>query len=177
MRLTAPGRQSYAFSPCKPCVFFEKSVRAYGAISEGRRCEGLDELPIAQLQGPELDVRLLVDHRERLIRQRTALINDLRWQLHDLWPEFEIPPRAPAGIRWRTSRRAPGARRADHTGEDRPRDELRRIRELSRAINALAHDLGTLVAQLAPRLLAERGRAAFLVAPARACIASCSGGA
>ena len=35
-----------------------------------------------------------------------ALINDLRWQLHDLWPEAEIPPRIdpPAG------RTAPPAR-------------------------------------------------------------------
>jgi transposase len=37
------------------------------------------------------------------------------------------------------------------------RDELRRIRELSRAINALANDLATLVAKLAPQLLAEPG--------------------
>src|SRR3982750_3898652 len=40
--------------------------------------EGLDTLPIAQLAGPELDVRLLVDHRERPVAPRTALINDLR---------------------------------------------------------------------------------------------------
>jgi transposase len=62
--------------------------------------EGLDMLPVAQLAGPELDVRLLVDHRERLVRQRTALINDLRWNLHDLWPELQIPPRALIGARW-----------------------------------------------------------------------------
>ena len=40
--------------------------------------EGLDALSVARLAGPELDVRLLVDHRERLVGQRTALINDLR---------------------------------------------------------------------------------------------------
>jgi transposase len=119
--------------------------------------EGLDRLPIAQLQGAELDVRLLVDHRERLIRQRTALINDLRWQLHDLWPEFEIPPRAPTGIRWQ-ERVAGRLARAEQTTRVRiARDELRRIRDLSRAINTLAHDLEVLVAKLAPRLLAEPG--------------------
>ena len=37
-------------------------------------------------------MRLLVDHRERLVRQRIALNNTLRWHLHDLWPELEIPP-------------------------------------------------------------------------------------
>src|SRR3954470_13180725 len=57
------------------------------AIARAALREGLDTLPVAQLAGPALEVRLLVDHRERLIGQRTALINDLRWQVHDLWPE------------------------------------------------------------------------------------------
>ena len=70
------------------------------AIARAAIREGLDTLPVAQLAGPELDVRLLVDHRERLVAQRTALINDLRWGLHDLWPELEIPPRALTGARW-----------------------------------------------------------------------------
>jgi transposase len=120
--------------------------------------EGLDALPIAELAGPEFDVRLLVDHRERLIRQRTALINDLRWQLDDLWPEFEIPPRAPAGIRCK-SVAGRLARVEQTTRVTIARDELRRIRELTRAINAVAHDLGTLVAQLAPRLLTDAAAA------------------
>jgi len=64
------------------------------AIARAAIREGLDTLPVAQLAGAELDVGLLVDHRERLVAQRTRLINDLRWALHDLWPELEIPPRA-----------------------------------------------------------------------------------
>src|SRR3954469_24652103 len=64
------------------------------AIARAATREGVETLPVAQLAGPELDVRLLVDHRERLVGQRTALINDLRWGLHDLWPDFEIPERA-----------------------------------------------------------------------------------
>ena len=48
------------------------------AIARAALREGLDTFPVAQLAGPELDVRLLVDHRERLIAQRTALSNDLR---------------------------------------------------------------------------------------------------
>src|SRR2546423_7681226 len=70
------------------------------AIARAAIREGVHTLPIAQLAGPELDVRLLVDHRERLVAQRTALINDLRWQLHDLWPEDEVPPRALITGRW-----------------------------------------------------------------------------
>jgi transposase len=119
--------------------------------------EGLDALPVARLAGPELDVRLLVDHRERLVGQRTALINDLRWNLHDLWPEFEIPGRVLIGIRWQ-QRVAGRLARAEQTARVRiARDELRRIRELTRTIDALEHELATLVAELAPRLLAEPG--------------------
>src|SRR3954467_10235161 len=35
----------------------------------------LGRLPAAHLEGPELDLRRLVDHRERLARQRVALNN------------------------------------------------------------------------------------------------------
>jgi transposase len=127
------------------------------AIARAAIREGLDTLPVAQLAGPELDVRLLVDHRERLVAQRTALINDLRWSLHDLWPEFEIPPRALIHRNWqdRVDRRL---RRAEQTARVRiARDELRRIRELTRTITSLESELAALVAQLAPGLLAESG--------------------
>src|SRR5215203_238436 len=49
--------------------------------------EGLESFPAAHLDGPELDLRLLVDHRERLVRQRVGLNNTRQWHLHDLWPE------------------------------------------------------------------------------------------
>ena len=119
--------------------------------------EGLHNLPAAQLAGPELDVRLLVDHRERLVAARTALINDLRWQCHDLWPEFEIPLRALITATWQ-ERLGGRLARAEQTARVRvARDELRRIRDLTRSIDALQRELGTLVAGLAPQLLAETG--------------------
>jgi len=127
------------------------------AIARAALREGLDMLPIAQLAGPELDVRLLVDHRERLVAQRTALINDLRWHLHDRWPEFAIPARALITGRWQ-DRVAGRLQRAEQTARVRiARDELRRIRELTRSIDALERELAVLVAALAPRLLAEQG--------------------
>jgi len=126
--------------------------------------EGLATLPIARLAGPELDVRLLVDHRERLVGQRTALINDLRWQCHDLWPEYEIPSRALISACWQ-ERVAGRLARAEQTARVRvARDELRRIRELTRSINALERELAGLVADLAPRLLAEPGCGALTAA-------------
>ena len=116
------------------------------AIARAAIREGLETLPVAQLAGPKLDIRLLVDHRERLVGQRTALINDLRWGLHDLWPEFEIPPRALIGRGWqeRVGRRLASA---EQFGAVRiARDELRRIRELTRVIAALEAELSPLVA-------------------------------
>src|SRR3954467_10238925 len=127
------------------------------AVARAALREGLEQLPIAQHAGPELDVRLLVDHRERLVAQRTALSNDLRWHLHDLWPETVIPPRALTARGWQT-RVAARLARAEQTARVRiARDELRRVRELTRSINDLQAELATLVAALAPRLLAERG--------------------
>ena len=91
--------------------------------SPGRRCaKALMSLPAAQLDGPELDLRLLVDHRERLVRQRVALNNTLQWHLHDLWPELELPGSALFSQTWATADRAPPrARRADDARPHRPR--------------------------------------------------------
>src|SRR5204862_375293 len=66
-----------------------------GALNVARVAlqEGLQSFPAAHLDGPELDLRLLVDHRERLVRHRVALNSTLLWHLHDLWPELRPPPR------------------------------------------------------------------------------------
>src|SRR5215217_3759845 len=61
------------------------------AVARAALREGLDTLPAAHLDGPELDLRLLVDHRERLVRQRVAINNTLQWHLHDLWPDLQLP--------------------------------------------------------------------------------------
>src|SRR5919109_4492819 len=39
--------------------------------------EGLDAFPVAHLDGPELDLRLLVDHRQRPVRHRVELNSTL----------------------------------------------------------------------------------------------------
>jgi transposase len=102
-------------------------------------------------------VRLLVDHRERLVRQRVGLNNTLQWHLHDLWPELELPGSSLFYGRWapRVARRLA---RAEQTVRVRiARDELRRRRELSSAIKALEAEIAALVASVAPRLLTEPG--------------------
>jgi transposase len=127
------------------------------AVARAALREGLDALPAAQLEGPELDLRLLVDHRERLIRQRVALNNTLQWHLHDLWPELQLPGSSLFYGRWapRVARRLA---RTEQTMRVRiARDELRRIRELSQTIKALEVEIAELVATVAPQLLTEPG--------------------
>ena len=50
-----------------------------------------NRLPIARLDGVEREMRLLVDHREDLVAERTRIISRLRWHLHEIDPGW-IPP-------------------------------------------------------------------------------------
>jgi len=119
--------------------------------------EGLESFPTAHLDGPELDLRLLVDHRERLVRHRVELNSTLQWHLHDLWPELQLPGGALFSKTWST-RIGRRLARAEQTMRVRiARDELRRLRELTVAINQLERDITALVEQIAPQLIAEPG--------------------
>jgi transposase len=134
------------------------------AVARAALREGLGTLPAARLAGPELEIRLLVVHRERLVGARTRLINELRWQLHDVWPEYRIPKRALIGLTWqlRVARRL---QRAEPTVRVRiASDMIRRISDLTRTVNALANELGALVRQVAPQLLAEPGIGVLIAA-------------
>ena len=71
--------------------------------------------------------------------------------------EFEIPARALITARWQERVGGRLARAAQSTQVQIARDEVRRIRELTRSIDALERQIAGLVAELAPRLLAERG--------------------
>ena len=134
------------------------------AVARAALREGIESLPAARLAGPELEIRQLVVHRQRLVDARTRLINELRWELHDLWPGWEIPTRALKGTAWQ-QRVARRLQRAQPTVRVRvARDEIRRIRDLTRTITELHQELAVLVAQVAPQLLAERGLGVILAA-------------
>lgn len=127
------------------------------AIARAALREGVELLPTAQLAGPELDIRLLVDHRDRLVHSRVAINNDLLWHLHDLWPELKLPRNALSSKKWSVSI-ARRLARAEQTARVRiARDELRRLRELTIAVDALESEIADLVAQVAPQLLSEPG--------------------
>jgi transposase len=62
------------------------------ATSVARAAQREDNLPTASLDGPERDLRLLVDHREDLVNERTRSQNRLHWHLHELDPTLELTP-------------------------------------------------------------------------------------
>ena len=49
------------------------------SVARAALAAGIETLPTAALAGPELDIRLLVDHRERLVGTRVALNSTLQW--------------------------------------------------------------------------------------------------
>jgi len=134
------------------------------AIARAALREGVQTLPMARLAGVELEIRQLALHRERLVDTRTRLINELRWQLHDLWPEWEIPKRVLVQPGWQTKI----ARRLGRVGASVQvqiaRDMIARVRELTRTITELYEQLAGLVKQAAPQLLAEKGLGVLIAA-------------
>ena len=113
-------------------------------------------LPRAQLAGREREARLLVDHREDLVQQRTQHQNRLRWHLHELEPELRLGPgalshmSALATVQLRLQEQAgPVARLALELVE--------LIRDLTRRIERLERELEELMPELAPTLLELQG--------------------
>lgn len=115
------------------------------------------ELPEARLAGPEREIRLLVDHREDLVRESNRDINRLRWALHDLDPELEPPPRAFRSER--TLKRLAGRlRRREPTVQvEIARELLRQIGARLRRERELEREIARRVAGHAPELLAIPG--------------------
>src|SRR6516165_1069226 len=52
------------------------------ALAVARAAWREPDLPIARLDGPERKLRLLVDHRDDLVRERTRIQSRIRWYLH-----------------------------------------------------------------------------------------------
>ena len=134
------------------------------AIARAALREGVESLPTARLAGPEREIRMLALYRERLLDMRTRLVNELRWQLHDLWPEWEIPAKALTQPGWQTKVASRLARAEQTVQIAIARDMIRRARELSRATKDLYDKIAALAKAVAPQLLAEPGIGVLLAA-------------
>ncbi|WP_415857636.1 IS110 family transposase, partial [Saccharopolyspora erythraea] len=83
--------------PPKLMAHVRDSARTYGksdpidALAVARAAQREPDLPTARLDGADREVRLLVDHREDLVAERTRIISRLRWHLHELDPSWEPP--------------------------------------------------------------------------------------
>lgn len=115
-----------------------------------------DDLPTAELAGSMREVKLYSDHRRSLVAQRTALQAKVRWFLHEIDPELDVPSR---GLR-----RYCVLERLQHdlTGRtgavvEIALDLLTDITALTRRINDLERRLDTLVRTEHPQLLAIPG--------------------
>jgi transposase len=155
--LLAAGEQVLRVPP-KLMAKARSGGRSYGksdaidALAIARACLREPDLPSARLEGEERELRLLGDYRERLVCERTRVINRLRWHLHELDPALE----ASAGSLTRPCR-VEGLERSLRPYEGLvarlARAELARCRELTGQIDALEQELQALVEPLAPALL------------------------
>jgi transposase len=114
-------------------------------------------LPRATLAGEERDVRLLTDYRDQLVRERTDLQQRLRWSLHELCPDLEVPSRALDRGPWpgRVARRLRSLEPSvlvTITGA-----HLKRMHQLTKEIAELERSIAKLVNKLAPELLSIPG--------------------
>ena len=166
--LLAAGEELVRVPP-KMMAHARDAARTYGkadpidALAVARAAWREPDLPLARLDGPTRDLRLLVDHREDLVRDRVAQINRLRWHLHELDPAWDPAPRSL--VRSKTLDAI--AARLEGIGGTVAfiaRDLLDRIRELTVAANELERRIGSMVSELAPTLLGLAGVGALTAA-------------
>ena len=122
------------------------------ALAVARAALREPDLPVAQLDGPSRELRLLVDYRESLVKDRTAAQNRLRWRLHELKPGYDPP--AGSLNRYKTLDEIEQLLTSHNSMvAELGRREVARIRELTREANQLERDIGRRVMELVPSLL------------------------
>ncbi len=166
--LLAAGEQIVRVPP-KLMAHARDAARTYGksdpidALAVARAAGREPGLPLARLDGPSRELRLLVDHREDLVRDRTAHINRLRWHLHELDPAWDPTPRCL--VRYKHLDALAVRLEATQGMVARiARDLVGRIRELTEEANALQREILHRVRALAPALLGLPGVAELTAA-------------
>lgn len=121
--------------------------------------DGVERFPTAYLDERAMNIRLLFDHREDLIKERTRMQNRLRWHLLELCPEVEAQlSRGSLSDLHQLDRLDRRLRRNASSARVRvAREEIQHIRALTRQADALERELLELVRVYRPRLLAEQG--------------------
>ena len=155
--------------PPKLMAHARDTARTYGksdpidALAIARAALANPDLPVARLDGPTRELRLLVDHREDLVAERTRCINRLRWHLHELDPTWDPPARKLVRLKHLdavaerlVTLEGPVARIAAEI--------VAHARQLTVRETELEREITAIVRQLAPALLALVGVGALTAA-------------
>ena len=128
--------------------------------------DGVERFPVAYLNEQAMEIRLLVEHRNDLVAERTRTVNRLRWHLLELSPELEASLKRKALNQPRTLDRVERQLRKLPAGARVriAREQISNLRGLNRDIERLAAELAELVTAHRPRLLAEQGCGALTAA-------------
>ena len=128
--------------------------------------DGVEAFPAAYLDQQAMEIRLISDHRNDLVADRTRVVNRLRWHLVALCPELERELKRKAFHDPRVLDRVdPRLRKLSAGARVRiAREQLRKLRALTRKLDQLHRELAELVAAHRPNLLAEQGCGALTAA-------------
>ena len=166
--LLAAGEQIVRVPP-KLMAHARDAARTYGksdpidALAVARAVLREPNLPLAHLDARTRDLRLLVDHREDLVRDRVGLIDRLRWHLHELDPSWDPDPRVLVRFK-HLDRIAARLEGLTSTLAWVATDLVGRIRELTVAANELERRIVAATSGLAPTLLSVPGVGALTAA-------------
>lgn len=157
MDLLAAGQQILRVPP-KLMAGARASARSYGksdpidALAVARAALREPDLPVARLDEASRQIRLLVDHRDDLVSERTRHTNRLRWHLHELDATWDPKPKT---LSIRKHIRATQGRLAEHAGlvAEIATGITNRILDLTLEILQIESRLSELVTPIARNLL------------------------
>jgi transposase len=121
--------------------------------------DGVQSFPVAFTDERAMEIRVLADYRDQIIRERVRMINRLRWHLVAIAPDLEAQlrpealrgPRVCARLTRQLARVTPSPRLRV------ARLILKRITEIVREERALIAELTVLIDAHTPQLLAQPG--------------------
>lgn len=164
-QLVAAGEHAVRVAPVRTARMRGKTDRGKSdlidalAVARAALQEGIEHLPLATIDEQAEEIKLLLDHREDLIGQRTDDERRLRWHLHRMWPELEaqLPAGGLSRAKWQT-KVSGRLSRAEQTARVRvARELLKAITQKGRLADQLERELAILVAAKAPQLTDQVG--------------------
>lgn len=122
------------------------------ALAVARAAQREPDLPVATHDEESRELKLLVDHRDDLVKHRTATVNRFRWHLHRIDPTIDPGPKT---LNRAVKRAELVEFLADLPGIDArlSRELIEDIDTLTVRINALEREIAGLVTQRMPALL------------------------